>query len=131
MKMSPGSMASSPRAAMVAWMGKPKWPWNTGSPIPCAIICTSGLKMAQPKPRLSLMMWLYAVLTMVIRIRSAAALHAERITPTVPGSGTVMTSPEEGGEPCGVRRLAQPAGEEEHDAARPDARLRRADPGQP
>ena len=67
-------------------MGKPRWPWNTGRPMPWAIICTSASKMAQPKSRLSLMMWLYAVLIMVIRMRSAAALSAARITSTVIGS---------------------------------------------
>ncbi len=42
--------------------------------------------MAQPKSRLSLMMWLYAVLIMVMRMRSAAALRAARMTWTVMGS---------------------------------------------
>src|SRR5437773_1700402 len=42
--------------------------------------------MAQPKSGLSLMMWLYAVLIIVIRMRSAAALSAARITSTVMGS---------------------------------------------
>src|SRR5436309_7665438 len=86
--------------------------------------------MAQPKSRLSLMMWLYAVFTMVIRIRSAAALKAARITSTVTGSGAFMASPEEGGERRGVGRLAQPAGEEEHQAAGGDTGLHRADPGE-
>ena len=58
MKTSPSRNASMPRSAMVAWIGNPRWPWNTGRPMPCAIICTSGSKIAQPKSRLSLMMWL-------------------------------------------------------------------------
>jgi hypothetical protein len=58
MKMSPSRNASIPRSRMVASIGKPRWPWKTGSPIPCAIICTSASKIAQPKSRLSLMMWL-------------------------------------------------------------------------
>src|SRR5262249_45795757 len=86
MKTSPSRKASMPRSLIVASMGKPRWPWKTGRPIPCAIICTSGSKIAQPKSRLSLMMWLYAVLIMVIRMRSAAALSAARITSTVVGS---------------------------------------------
>ncbi len=64
-----------PRSAIVAWMGKPRWPWNTGRPIPCAIICTSGSKIAQPKSRLSLMMWLYAVLIRVMRMRSSGGIE--------------------------------------------------------
>src|SRR5438093_4584969 len=43
--------------------------------------------MAQPKSRLSLMMWLYAVLIIVMRMRSAAALSAARITSTPMESG--------------------------------------------
>jgi len=54
--------------------------------MPCEIICTSGSKIAQPKSRLSLMMWLYAVLIIVIRMRSAAALSAARTTSTVTAS---------------------------------------------
>src|SRR5690242_10798210 len=86
MKMSPGSIAAIPRSAMVASSGNPRWAWNAGSPIPWATIRTEGSKIAQPKSRLSLMMWLYAVLIMVIRIRSAAALNAARTSSTVTGS---------------------------------------------
>src|SRR5215475_1546546 len=86
MNTSPSRKASMPRSRIVASIGKPRWPWNTGSPTPWAIIRTSASKIAQPKSRLSLMMWLYAVLIIVIRMRSAAALSAARITSTVMGS---------------------------------------------
>src|SRR5262245_12057303 len=86
MNTSPSRNASMPRSRIVASMGKPRCPWNTGSPTPWAIIRTSASKIAQPKSRLSLMMWLYAVLIIVIRMRSAAALSAARITSTVMGS---------------------------------------------
>ena len=79
MNTSPSRKASMPRSAMVAWIGNPRCPWKRGSPTPCAIICTSGSKIAHPKSRLSLMMWLYAVLIIVIRMRSAAALSAARM----------------------------------------------------
>src|SRR5262245_40683138 len=76
--------------------------------MPWATIRTDGSKIAQPKSRLSLMMWLYAVLIMVIRIRSAAALNAARTSSTVTGSIALDMSPSDLDDEKPVRIDRQP-----------------------